>query len=195
MDSGEETWSAAMRAERLGDVAAYEWLLQDVTRVLRATIKSRALRVGLPLSETEDVVQEVLIGLHTMRRRWNDQRPFLPWLYAIVRYKLTDAVRQRSRERRRRVDLAFEDWIAIVEQHNPESNELVARDIDRALAALPAGQRQVIEAVAMDGASISETAARLNASESAIRMTMHRALKKLAALARGPSSEAAEEQR
>jgi RNA polymerase sigma-70 factor (ECF subfamily) len=195
MDSGEETWSAAMRAERLGDVAAYEWLLQDVTRVLRATIKSRALRIGLPLSETEDVVQEVLIGLHTMRRRWNDQRPFLPWLHAIVRYKLTDAVRQRSRERRRRVDLTFEDWIAIVEQHNPERNELVARDIDRALAALPAGQRQVIEAVAMDGASISETAARLNASESAIRMTMHRALKKLTALARGPSSKAAEEQR
>jgi RNA polymerase sigma-70 factor (ECF subfamily) len=183
MGSTEEAWSAAMRAERLGDAAAYEWLLGDVARVLRAMVKSRALRLGLPSSDTEDVVQEVLIGLHTMRRRWNEGRPFLPWLHAIVRYKLTDAVRRRSRERRLRVDLDVEAWIEIADRPERDPEALTERELDRALATLPEGQRQVVEAVAMDGASVRETANRLSVSEGAIRMTMHRALKRLAALA------------
>ncbi|MFC7398508.1 sigma-70 family RNA polymerase sigma factor [Chelatococcus sp. GCM10030263] len=193
MDSKEDRWSAAMRAERKGDTVAYERLLQDVARVLRTTVRGRASHLGLPPSETEDVVQEILIGLHTMRRRWNDQRPFLPWLHAIVRYKLTDAVRRRLRERRTRVDLAFDDWIEVIDQYAPDESGLIDRDIDRALAALPAGQRRVVEALAVDGASIKETAARLNASEGTIRMTMHRALKKLSKLAAGPDPQSAGE--
>jgi RNA polymerase sigma-70 factor (ECF subfamily) len=40
-----------------------------------------------------------------------------------------------------------------------------------------------VESVAIDGTSVRETATELRVSEGAIRMTMHRALKRLAALA------------
>src|ERR1700757_2649692 len=116
MGSTEERWSAAMRAERGGDAASYEWLLRDISRALRPTIRHGVQQASLPSTEVEDILQDVLIGLHTMRRRWDDTRPFLPWLHAILRYKLTDAVRRRGRERRIRVDLSAEAWDAIVDE-------------------------------------------------------------------------------
>ncbi|MCB8879936.1 sigma-70 family RNA polymerase sigma factor [Acidisoma cellulosilytica] len=186
MSVTEERWSAAMRAERAGDKAAYEWLLRDVSRVLRPSVRSRVAGLGLPAAEIEDILQEVLIGLHTMRQRWDAERPFLPWVYAILRYKLTDAVRRRTRERRRQIDLSEDEWGAIVDQAAAADEALsAARGLDQALSALPEGQRQVVEALAVDGASVRETADALHVTEGAVRMTMHRAMKRLSALAGG----------
>src|ERR1700722_13705022 len=100
-------------------------------------------------------------GLHTMRRRWDDTRPFLPWLHAILRYKLTDAMRRRERERRVRVDLSAEAWDALMDETPPQDSAMTADSLTLALNALPAGQRHVVEAGAIDGASGRDTAARL----------------------------------
>lgn len=181
----EERWSAAMRAERAGDAASYEWLLRDISRALRPAIRHGVQRASLPSAEVEDILQDILMGLHMMRRRWDDTRPFLPWLHAILRYKLTDAVRRRGRERRIRVDLSAEAWDAIVDEAALQGGAMTGDALMHALDALPAGQRHVVEAVAIDGASVRDTAAVLHISEGAIRMTMHRAFKKLASLADG----------
>jgi RNA polymerase sigma-70 factor (ECF subfamily) len=70
-----------------------------------------------------------------------------------------------------------------VEQAVPADEGLSARGLDQALSALPDGQRQVVEAVAIDGASVRETAQALQVTEGAVRMTMHRAMKRLSTLA------------
>lgn len=184
MSAIEERWAAAMRAERQGDRAAYQWLLAEIGRTLRPVVRHRIAGFGLPAADTEDVLQDVLMGLHVMRRRWDETRPFLPWLHAILRYKLTDALRRRVRERRVRTDLSDAEWAEIVDQAALADDGLDAHGLDRALAALPAGQRQVVEAVAIDGISVRETAETLHVTEGAIRMTMHRAMKRLAGLAR-----------
>jgi RNA polymerase sigma-70 factor, ECF subfamily len=185
MGMTEERWSAAMRAERAGDAASYEWLLRDISRALRPSIRHGLRQASLPSAEVEDILQEVLLGLHTMRRRWDDTRPFLPWLHAILRYKLTDAARRRGRERRIRVDLSAEAWEAILDEAATQDGAMTADALMHALDALSTGQRHVVEAVAMDGASVRDAAAALHISEGAIRMTMHRAFKKLASLADG----------
>ncbi len=139
--------------------------------------------LGLPQADVEDILQEVLIGLHTMRRRWDETRPFLPWVYAILRYKVIDAVRRRTSERRVRLDLSANEWAEIVDQAPAADEMLTAKGLDRALAALPEGQRHVMEAIALDGASVRDTATAMQVTEGAIRMTMHRAIKRLTALA------------
>jgi RNA polymerase sigma-70 factor (ECF subfamily) len=185
MGATEERWSAAMRAERTGDAAAYAWLLRDVSRALRPSIRSRVAGLGLPPADVEDILQEVLIGLHTMRQRWDAERPFLPWVYAILRYKLTDAMRRRTRERRGRVDLSEDEWVEIVDRAAAADDSLSMRELDQALSRLPQGQRHVVEALAIDGASVRETADTLHLTDGAVRMTMHRAMKRLAGLAAG----------
>ena len=57
--------------------------------------------------------------------------------------------------------------------------------LDRHLEGLPAGQRNVVRAIAVDGASISETAARLSMTMGAVRVALHRGLAALAAKLNG----------
>src|ERR1700749_83710 len=98
MDTREQIWAEAMRAARRGDAAVYECLLGEIAEVLRRLIRGRLARLGWAAHETEDLVQEILIGLHTKRHTWDTDRPFLPWLYAIARYKIADGARHLRRE-------------------------------------------------------------------------------------------------
>ena len=182
MDPREELWAAAMRAERRGDAAAYEGLLADIAKTLRALIRGRLSRLGMNGHETEDILQDVLIGLHTVRHSWDANRPFLPWLHAIVRYKLSDAVRRRRREARYRYDLTLEEW-SYVPAATHEDPDLGLVDLNRHLGELSAGQREVVRSLALEGASVRETAQKLKTSEGAVRVTLHRALQRLASIA------------
>src|ERR1700739_137033 len=102
-------WAEAMRAERRGDAIAYERMLKEIAAALRRSLAPRLVRVGLGAHEAEDLVQEILIGLHAKRHTGDSTRPFLPWVHAIARYKLIDFTRRRRREARLRVDLTLED--------------------------------------------------------------------------------------
>jgi RNA polymerase sigma-70 factor (ECF subfamily) len=182
MDPREELWADAMRAERRGDAAAYEGLLGDVAKTLRALIRGRLARFGMNAHETEDILQDVLMGLHTVRHSWDADRPFLPWLHAIVRYKLSDAVRRRRREARYRYDLTLEEW-SYVPAETHEDPDLGLVDVNRHLDELSAGQREVVRSLALEGASVRETAQKMKTSEGAVRVTLHRALQRLASIA------------
>jgi len=182
MNTREHIWAEAMRAERRGDAEAYEQLLGDIAAALRVVIRSRLSRSGVATHDAEDIVQEVLIGLHMMRRRWDQNRPFMPWLHAIVRYKLVDAARQRKGEARFRSDLSFEEWCNVAELPSTGLDGQML-DVNRALSGLPSGQRDVVRSLAIDGASVRETAQKLETTEGTVRMTFHRALQRLAAAA------------
>lgn len=182
METREESWARAMRAERRGDAEAYRRLLDEIAGVLRRIIRARLVRLGLNASNTEDLIQEVLIGLHTKRQTWDEGRPFLPWLHAILRYKMSDATRQWRREARYLSDQPLDDWAEIFAAPAEDPDRALV-DVERHVEALPESQRDVVRALALDGATVRETAQRLGRSEGAIRVTLHRALARLAAAA------------
>jgi hypothetical protein len=88
VEQREQRWAEAMRAERRGEAVTYEHMLKEVATALRRSLAPRLVRAGLGAHEAEDLVQEILIGLHGKRHTWDSARPFLPWLHAIARYKL-----------------------------------------------------------------------------------------------------------
>jgi len=200
MTPREQLWADAMRAERRGDAAAYERLLKEIADVLRRLIRYRLAQLGLGADEAEDLVQDVLIGVHTKRRSWDDRRPFLPWLHAIARYKLIDATRQLRRASRHRIELDAEALAAVFEGRDGAGQEPGA-DRDRAasraaaelqdrLGDLPAGQQAVVRAIAIEGASVRTTAERLQTTEGAVRVSFHRARQRLIASERGRTRQA-----
>jgi RNA polymerase sigma-70 factor (ECF subfamily) len=182
VEQREQRWAEAMRAERRGEAVTYEHMLKEVAAALRRSLAPRLVRAGLGAHEAEDLVQEILIGLHGKRHTWDSARPFLPWLHAIARYKLIDFTRHRRRETRRRVDLPLEDWLDIVESPADEAHRSMS-EVDRHLAVLPVGQRKIVRAIAVEGASVRDVAQGFATSEGAIRMTIHRAIGRLLATA------------
>lgn len=188
MGERETLWAEAMRAERRGDAAAYERLLKEISEMLRRLVRYRLAQYGLSAEETEDLVQEVLIGLHTKRHTWDEGRPFLPWLHAIAHYKLVDAFRRLRREARHRIDLPFEDFAELFEAPAADLDRATL-DLDRHLSALPEGHQAVVRALAVEGASIQATAAKLRTTDGAIRVTFHRALQRLMTRAKADKGE------
>jgi RNA polymerase sigma-70 factor (ECF subfamily) len=175
----EEAWAAAMRAANRGDAAAYARLLAEMAEVLRATARRRLASLGFGPEEAEDAVQEALIAIHLKRGTWEEDRPILPWVHAIGRYKLLDAARRRGRDRRATADLPIEDWSEVLAAPD-EAPEGTRLDAERALATLPERQRGLVRAMTLEGESAAEAGARFGQSEGAARVALHRGLARMA---------------
>lgn len=172
---------AAMLAGRRGDRVAYAALLAEIARRLRPRLR-RAL--AWDPEEIEDVVQETLLALHLKNASWDAARPLMPWVHAIADHKAADAARRRRRRARLYApNLTAEDVAEIVPEPAPE-RDLVGLDLERCLAILPARQRDVVRALALEGGTVASVAARFAIGEGAVRIALHRGLKKLAAIAR-----------
>jgi RNA polymerase sigma-70 factor (ECF subfamily) len=191
MSPREDLWADAMRAQRRGDGAAYERLLKELALMLRRLVRVRLAKLGLSVHEAEDVVQEILIGLHAKRHTWDDARPFLPWLYTITRYKFIDAARRLRREASYRVEITMDELSEIFEAPAEDTDRSML-DLDRHLAILPQGQEKVVRALALDGATVRATAQKLHTSEGSVRVLFHRALRRLTAGARSDTVESPE---
>lgn len=174
----EAQWAEWMRSALDGDAAAYDRFLRAVTPHLRSMARRRCEQFGAPAGEAEDIVQEVLIAVHLKRGTWDPGRPIGPWLSTIVRNKLIDALRRRGR----RVDVPLEDVMATLGVEDAAVSDRL--DAESVLARLREPQRDIVRSISLEGAGVRETAARLKMSEVAVRVSLHRALKALAALYR-----------
>jgi RNA polymerase sigma-70 factor (ECF subfamily) len=162
-----------------GDEAAYRQSLVLLTGRLRAYLRRRL--TAYP-DEVEDLVQETLLALHLQRGTYDPTLPVSAWAVAIARHKLVDLWRRRGR--RDDLQLALDDVDEALLASEPEEAG-TRRDLQTLLLTLPQAQQQAIVLTKLEGLSVAEAAARTGASESAIKVQVHRGLKRLAALVRG----------
>jgi RNA polymerase sigma-70 factor, ECF subfamily len=173
---GDDEWTGLMRAAISGDNAAYHRLLKAVTPVLRAAARRGLARAGQPIDLSEDIVQDILLAVHLKRHTWDADAPFAPWLFAIARNKLIDALRRRGR----RIFVDIDDFAETL-PGEPVAETIPANEIAAQLQSLPARQREVLQSIAVDSASIKDTATKFAMSEGAVRVALHRALANLTA--------------
>lgn len=178
----EKQWANLMRAGKAGDSESYRRLLRQLTPVLRAAARRGLAPAGMADTDAEDVVQETLLAIHLKRQSWDEDAPFGPWLRAIARHKMIDALRRRGR----RINLPVDDFSEVLADGGAGPDRLLD-DVGRHLEFLPPGQRSIVRAIAIDGASIAEAAARFSMTSGAVRVALHRGL---AALARKFRTEA-----
>lgn len=179
METREGRWAAAMRAGRQGSRADYELFLVEFSSSLRRIIANQFNSLGLSDGETEDVVQEVLIAVHSRRSRWDDTRPLIPWLNAITRYKIIDLARRLRRIARLQIHLTDQEWSELFAADSEQEYQSL-QEIDRLVSRLPGKQQAVLRAVGLQGETPREAARRLGMSEGAVRVAFHRSLKRLA---------------
>lgn len=165
-----------------GDEAAYRHALALIARRLRAYIRRRMLDQP---DEVEDMVQEVLLSVHLHRGSYDGSVPVSAWLLAVARHRLIDDWRRRGRQPQTlHLDDDAEGGEVLGDDGGLASHE-ARRDLRQLLQTLPEAQRRVIELTHLAGFSGAEAAAATGASESAIKVQVHRGLKRLAAQVRG----------
>jgi RNA polymerase sigma-70 factor (ECF subfamily) len=167
----DDEWTGLMRLAVAGDSEAYHRLLRQVTPVLRAAARRGLARAGQPADQSEDIVQEILLAVHLKRHTWDVNAPFAPWLFAISRNKLIDALRRRGR----RIFVNVDDFAETLADA-PAVPQVSAGEVAAQLQALPQRQREVLQSIAIEAASIKQTAQKFAMSEGAVRVALHRAL-------------------
>ena len=168
-----------MRLAIAGDDGQYRQLLSEVARTLRVSTAAHFARAGRGNLDVEDVVQETLLAIHLKRHTWNRDLAFSPWLNAIARHKLIDAFRRTGARIMIEIDDVVGDLVAPIADPDETS------DIERLVTQLPDRQQAIVRAISIDGRGIKETAEKLGMQEGALRVALHRSLKRLAALYRG----------
>ena len=174
-ESGDDKWAGWMRAALAGDESAYRRLLNEIGRAVRIMARGAFSRARVGDGDIEDVVQETLLAIHLKRQTWDSSARLKPWVNAIARHKLIDALRRRGVRRYEPI----EDFEAILPAP-PEDDPHQRSDVERLMETLPTRAKDIVKSISLDGQSITATAERLAMTEVAVRVALHRALKSLA---------------
>ena len=170
-----------LRAALTGDQRAYARFLQDITPVLRGIVRARGAQFGPDTQE--DILQDILLSVHAKRHTWITTSPVLPWLYAITRYKVIDAQRRRRHRTHDPLDPVI-DQIAAEPHADDVTAAMAARDSAALIGQLDPRSARIVREVSLDGDCTAEVGQRLSMTEGAVRVALHRAIKRLGMIAR-----------
>lgn len=121
-------------------------------------------------------MQETLLAMHSRRETYDAKQPFTGWLFAIARHKLID--RYRLQGSRRMIPL---DHIREPTSETELDQQIARQDVSVVLQELPAKQAAAIRCVKLEGLSVEEAAIATGQSIPAVKVGIHRGLKKLLA--------------
>ena len=160
---------------RAGDQSAYALLYERYRRPLYL-FGVRMLGGAEPAA---DLVQEAFLGFWDRRHELGPLRSFRGWLFTIARNRCLTLLRQR--QTRTRLDVFVETDCTAAE---PASGDLEAEEesqlVRRAVAELPAEQREVLVLREYQELSYREIAEITGSTESAVKARLFRARQALA---------------
>ncbi len=166
-----------------GDDGAFAEIMrrhrQRIYRLIRASVADA--------DEALDLVQETFISAHAALRRFDRDRPMAAWLARIAINKCRDWGRRRAVRRLFGLYTPVEDIADLHADDRPLQDAEVASQaeltrLSRAIAELPASQREPLVLCSIDGLSQAEAASILSISEKAVETRIRRARIRLAEL-------------
>ena len=170
--------ASLMRAAQDGDRTAYERLLEEVTALVRRAVRGHS--PFLQADDVEDRVQDVLLSLHAVRATYDPARPIIPWLMAILRNRMADEARRYGRRSAREVMVDEVPETFSGEDANTHADALVeSMTLRDAIEELPPAQKRAIEMVKLRELSLAEASAESGMTVAALKITVHRAVKRL----------------
>lgn len=156
-----------------GDKKSYESLLREVSKIVGAFL---AKRIHSPQA-AEDITQEILISIHRAMHTYDPDMPFSPWMFSIARHKMIDYFRKQGRLSKNEVtDDETALMLAAAEVH---FDPLEKERIRVAVSNLPKKQMQVVDLLKLEEFTVKEVAVKLDMTESAVKVSAHRAYKAL----------------
>ena len=188
-----------------GDQRAFSQLYHRLSPMVRAQVRSKISN----RATAEDLVQATFLKAHGARGRYaapegsSPDRAVAVWYSTIARNATIDHLRKLYRERAVRVEASSESQLNMIEASRdpaPDSESVaiererqqsIATRIRRALAGLPASQREVVTMHKLEGKSMAEISEQLGVREGTLRVRAHRGYKALANILGGYRAEAA----
>ncbi|MBX9768639.1 MAG: NrsF family protein [Bdellovibrionales bacterium] len=133
---------------------------------------------GIGGDHIDDIAQDVLLSVHNKRNTYIPGLPVEAWLTGIVRYKTIDWLRSNANSRKH-VSLEDIEHLSFEDDLAKTANPTAHLELESMVGELSGKQKSAVLLTKIEGLSISETAKRLEMSETSVKVTVHRALSKL----------------
>lgn len=157
---------------RQGDTAAFESLYRAHYRRVYAV----ALRFARDRDRAEEIAQDAFVRAWRALPSFNGDSRLSTWLHSVAVHAALDRVRgQARREARIEPGVDLDRYAAEVGRAMPGAD----LDLERAIAALPDGAREVVILHYIEGYPCAEIAERLGIVEGTVKSQLHRARKLL----------------
>ncbi len=172
--SQSEKWKELAALAQGGDKRAYSELLSTIVPFIKARISPQLANPDW----VDDITQDVLISVHKSLHSYSPDRPFTPWLMAVVQFRKTDFLRKhyKSRDLKQASHENAEIFSKNV-TNSAHTGEL--KDIEAALESLPENQQKIFKMMKVEGYSAKEVAKEMDMSVSAVKVSAHRTTHKL----------------
>lgn len=128
--------------------------------------------------DAEDALQETFIKAYEKRKRFDPEKPLLPWLYRLAYTTCVDAIRKRNRY----IDLQqlLQKKGGSRRKAASNSQDILSPQLYRVLSGLTVKERVLLYGRVFDDQSYKDLSLILNVSESALRKRYERLVLKLA---------------
>jgi RNA polymerase sigma-70 factor (ECF subfamily) len=139
-------------------------------------------------SRADDLVQDTLVRAIAKQRYWQWGTDLRAWLFTLMHNQSVDDVRRGVRDG---IAVEIDDTLPFLVAPADPAAALSLRDVDRALARVTQGQRQVILLIGLEGFSYEQAAAILDVPTGTIRSRLSRGRASLRTLLDGGEGTAA----
>jgi len=156
-----------------GDKRAYTVVLEQTSRFLRPYIAKRVNSA----SDTEEIIQEILISIHKARHTYDGKRLYKPWAFAIAKFRLMDHLRKLYSDHLRYADDL--EKAENISSDDVTKETLSYESIREEVEQLPGKQPAILRLLHAEGHTLKETAEKMQMTESAVKVAAHRAYKVL----------------
>ncbi|MBK8396598.1 MAG: sigma-70 family RNA polymerase sigma factor [Leptospiraceae bacterium] len=163
-----DSLSRLMAETQAGNSNSYRILLNQISITLS---KFLSKRIG-SVDDREDVLQEILIAIHSSRHTYLPAKPFYPWMYAIAKNTLVKYYKRIQKINANQIVAEIEN-ISSPKKHESDEVERT-NEIIRLVNELPGKQKQIIQMLKIQGLSIKEVSAKLKLSEANVKVIAHR---------------------
>jgi RNA polymerase sigma-70 factor (ECF subfamily) len=169
-----------MRRFRSGDEEAF----QSLFNCYAPPVINFAYRFLHSQAEAEDLAQEVFLRVYKGRERYDDNRPFKPWLFAIASRLISNHLRNTKRHHQVSLDYTPAEDEAPLASIIPEKSLRPDQQIDQqekvravqaALDGLPENQRTAVLLARFEEMSYEDIAEVMGVSITAVKSLLFRA--------------------
>lgn len=141
-----------MTLGQAGDEFAYQKLLRELCIYAKGIVRGH---LNDPI-HTSELTHDILIHVHKARRTFDSTRRFIPWLHAIIEYRLIDYYRDHYASRvLEKIDLNadYRDISIDISRRDEVDGVLIA-----GLNLLPEKQKRAMEALKVKGLPVKAAA-------------------------------------
>ncbi len=170
----EKNWRDLMVLAQDGDNIAYARLLYEMLPLLRRYVGNKWRNPH----DVEDIVQDILLSIHSVRHTFDPDRHFMPWLMTIAARRVADMARRNAFRFANETTIeTISETAGIISGKHEQDISDERQQLLSALNELSPVQREAVKLIKIEGLSLQEASTVTGHSITSLKVTVHRALK------------------